>query len=109
MIPNPFEALGAGLTITISGVPVLFPPFLLNLLAEPIMYMITYVVVGMYYDRGSEPALGSILYLLFYCVHTFVLWLMSLADFSILAVGSLIFVYIGGHIFINRLRYSIFA
>ena len=41
-IPNPFEALGEGLTILVGESPILLSPTLLNWFAEPIMYLITY-------------------------------------------------------------------
>ena len=75
-IPNPFEALGEGLTITIGEAPLLLPPELLNWIADPIIAAITFAVVGLYYIKGSEPALGSILYMVFYAVHIGLLYLL---------------------------------
>ena len=51
-VPNPFEVIGEGRIITISNAPVLLSPILLNWLVEPIVHAITFIVVGMYYDRG---------------------------------------------------------
>ena len=65
-LPNPFEALGDGLIVNIGETPMAFPPEILNWIAEPFMHVVTFAVVGLYYDRGSAPALGSFLYLLFY-------------------------------------------
>ncbi len=92
-VPNPFEVLGEGLIITISNAPVLLSPILLNWLVEPIVHAITFIVVGMYYDRGSEPALGSFLYLVFYCLHIFILWLMSKLGFTLWAVMIILMIY----------------
>ena len=94
-LPNPFEALGDGLIVNIGETSILLPPGVLNWVAEPFMHMVTFVIVGLYYDRGSAPALGSFLYLLFYCVHTFLLWLMSLAGFDTWAVVLIIVTYVG--------------
>lgn len=96
-IPNPFDALGDGLVVNIGETQILLPPGVLNWVAEPFVHVVTFSVVGLYYDRGSAPALGSFLYLLFYCVHTFLLWLMSLAEFSTWAVVLIILLYVGVH------------
>lgn len=103
-IPNPFDALGDGLIVNIEETSILLPPGVLNWVAEPFMHMVTFVIVGLYYDRGSAPALGSFLYLLFYCVHTFLLWLMSLAGFSTWAVVVIVALYIACHMGLTKLR-----
>ena len=103
-LPNPFEALGDGLIVNIGETSILLPPGVLNWVAEPIMHMVTFAIVGLYYDRGSAPALGSFLYLLFYCVHTFLLWLMSLAGFSTWAVVVIVVLYIACHMSLTKLR-----
>ena len=103
-IPNPFDALGDGLVVNLRDTPILLPPGVLNWVAEPIMHMVTFAIVGLYYDRGSAPALGSFLYLLFYCVHTFLLWLMSLAGFSTWAVVVIVVLYIACHMSLTKLR-----
>ena len=103
-IPNPFEALGDGLVINMGKTSMLLPPEALNWVAEPFMHGITFVIVGLYYDRGSAPALGSFLYLIFYCIHTFLLWLMSLAGFSTWAVVVIVALYIACHMGLTKLR-----
>ena len=103
-IPNPFDALGEGLVVNIRETSLLLPPEVLNWVEEPFMHMVTFVIVGLYYDRGSAPALGSFLYLLFYCVHTFLLWLMSLAGFSTWAVVVIVALYIACHVGLTKLR-----
>lgn len=55
IIPNPFGNLEYGL--------------LINIMAEPILHIITFGVVGLFYNTGSAPAFGSFLYLLFYIIH----------------------------------------
>ncbi len=103
-IPNSFDALGDGLIVNIGETSILLPPGVLNWVAEPIMHMVTFAIVGLYYDRGSAPALGSFLYLLFYCVHTFLLWLMSMAGFSTWAVVVIVVLYIACHMSLTKLR-----
>lgn len=103
-IPNPFEALGDGLMITLDGSPILLSPEILNWIAEPVMFSVTFGVVGLYYERGSAPVIGSLLYLLFYCVHTFILWILStvrFAEWAIILVGIL---YIGCHVGLKSIR-----
>ena len=75
-MPNPFEALREGLPIMLGDSSLILSPELLNWLADPIIFTITFFVVGLYYAKGSEPALGSILYMLFYAIHIGLLYLM---------------------------------
>ena len=103
-IPNPFDALGDGLVVNIGETQILLPSGVLNWVAEPFVHVVTFSVVGLYYDRGSVPVLGSFLYLLFYCVHTFLLWLMSLVGFSTWAVVVIVALYIACHVGLTKLR-----
>ena len=98
VIPNPFEALGDGITIMIGDAPLLLTPEILNWIADPIIAAITFGVVGLYYIKGSEPALGSILYMVFYAVHIGLLYLM-LSVYPIVWLMVLIgVIYMGLHI-----------
>lgn len=106
-LSNPFDALGEGLAIFLGESPLLLSPNLLNWFAEPIMHLITYIIVGLYYERASCPALGSFLYLLFYCIHTWIIWLMSLAGFDTWAVVLIIVTYVGCHIGLTKLRWCV--
>lgn len=56
--------------------PLLLTPEILNWIADPIIGTFTFCVVGLYYIKGSKPALGSILYMFFYAVHIGLLYLM---------------------------------
>ena len=103
-LPNPFEALGDGLTVNIGEALILLTPRVLNLLAEPFMHAVAFAIVGLYYHRGSDPAVGSFLYLLFYCIHTFLLRLMSLSGFATWAVLLIIVLYIVCHMGLKNLR-----
>lgn len=97
-ISNPFEALGDVVLVNIGEIPVLLPPEVLNWIAEPFIHIVTFRVVGLYYNRGRAPVVGSLLYLLFYCIHIFLLWLLSVAGFATWAIISMIVIYIGGHV-----------
>lgn len=105
-IPNPFEVLGEG--VNIGERVMVIPPEVLNWGVEPLMYVVTFEVVGLYYDRGSAPAFGSFLYLLFYCIHTFLLWLILLAGFATWVIALVIVLYIGCHAGVKMLRNSYF-
>jgi len=99
-VPNPFESLGDGLIDITGEIQIMLFPEILNLVAEPFIYVVTFAVVGLYYGRGTAPAFGSLLYLVFYCIHIFLLWLMSLAGFAIWAVVSIIVLYVICHVLI---------
>ncbi len=97
-IPNPFEALGDGITIMIGEAPLLLTPEILNWIADPIIAAITFGVVGLYYIKGSEPALGSILYMVFYAAHIGLLYLMLSVCPIVWLMVLIGVVYIGLHI-----------
>lgn len=103
-IANPFEALGDGLTVNIGESSTLLSPWMLNIIAEPFIHLATYGIVGFYYERGEEPLVGSILYLIFYCVHIFLLWLTSLTGFAMWAIVLIVIIYVGLHIALFRLK-----
>ena len=76
-LPNPFECFGEKAA-------------LYNWLAGFILAPITYILVGMIYDKESFPALGSLLYLLTYIGLTGLLWLLGLTSFAWWAILSMI-------------------
>ena len=102
-LSNPFEALGEGLMVNVGDGKILISPELLNWIAEPFMHTVTYAIVGVFYDRGDDPAIGSFLYLLFYCIHTFLIWLMSLTGFAAWAVIIIVILYIGVHFVLREI------
>ena len=76
-MPNPFESMPNGMWI------------LVNYIIEPILHTITYAEVGIFYKKGSFPALGSILYLLFYSLHVGIIYVIvyfKLSNVKIIAV-----------------------
>ena len=84
-LPNPFDCFG-------------YNAVLINWIAEPILQVIAYALVGLVYCRGSFPALGSILYLITYAALVGILWLMGIFTFAwwwvaiiIVALGAIIF------------------
>ena len=103
-LPNPFDALGEGLAVNVETGPILIPPEVLNWIAEPLMHTITFAIVGLYYNRGDAPVVGSFLYLIFYCVHTFLIWLMSLAGFATWVIILIVILYVGFHLVLREIR-----
>lgn len=68
-LPNPFECFG---DIGVFS----------NWCAGIILAPLSYALVGLVYQRGSAPAVGSLLYLLAYSGLTAILWLLGLFSFS---------------------------
>lgn len=93
LIPNPFKVLGEGKIVNIGEMSILLPPELLNIIAEPIMHIVTFSVVGLFYARGNNPIWGSGLYLFVYGVHILLIWLMAKFGFSIAICVAVIFAY----------------
>lgn len=67
-LPNPFECFGDS-------------ALLINWIAGIVMAPITYLIVGLVYDKGSEPAVGSLLYLVTYTLLTGILMVMGIFSF----------------------------
>lgn len=92
-LPNPFECFGESAA-------------LINWIAEPIMQVLAYAIVGLFYVKGSAPALGSLAYLVTYAATVGFLWLCGLFSFAwwwvALMVIALILV-IGGFIWLSSL------
>lgn len=80
LLPNPFAALPNG--------------ELYNGLATIILVPITFFIVGLFYKRGSAPAVGSFLFLVFYLIHTFILMLCGVFNFNEIACAAIIVIYI---------------
>lgn len=103
-LPNPFEPLGNSITINISGAEIPISPIILNGLMEPILIIITYSVVGLYYSSSEKkPAKGSFLYLIFYIIHVGLLYLMSKAGFAEWAVIAIIAIYAIAHFVVRSI------
>jgi hypothetical protein len=98
ILPNPFENLPHNVVVTISGIPIVLTPDILNLIASAVLPTITFVVVGVYYTKGKFPGLGSFLFLVFYIIHVGLLALMALAQFATWAVVMIIVLYIACHV-----------
>lgn len=80
--PNPFECFGDS-------------ALLINWIAGIVMAPITYLIVGLVYDKGSEPAVVSLLYLVTYALLTGVLCVMSIFSFAWWWILTLVVAFIG--------------
>ncbi len=68
-LPNPFECFGDKAVIY-------------NWIAEPVIHLIAFGITGLFYSRGSEPATGSMIYLVVYVCLIGILKAMSLFSFA---------------------------
>ena len=68
-LPNPFDCFGEQAAF-------------LNIIAEPIIIALAYVLVGCVYKKASNPALGSILFLITYAILVGVLRLFGIFHFA---------------------------
>lgn len=80
ILPNPFESLQNGI--------------LINFAAEPVIHAVTFGIVGLFYSRGSEPSIGSFLYLVFYCINIGLILLWSILGATVIAGVLLTAVYV---------------
>ena len=83
-VSNPFEN---------AAIEVPFGPVFFNLIIGAALVPITYMVVGIFYKRRSSPAVGSMLFLMFYLVHNGLLVLMSKAEFNKIIIGIILVAY----------------
>ena len=68
-LPEPFECCGD-------------LAWLYNLIAEPIIHVVAFGLVGMMYNRGDFPPLGSFLYLVAYAMIVWLLSVMGIFSFA---------------------------
>lgn len=87
ILPNPFEPLGEWFQIALGSVQLAMSPELANIILEPILYVVTFMLVKLYYKSGEDdPAIGSFCYFILYCVHIGMVYLMSCFDFNQIAI-----------------------
>lgn len=79
-LPNPFANIKYG--------PII------NFIIEPFLQIITFGIVGLFYQRGSAPAWGSFLYLFFYATHTCLIILCSIFNFTPIAISIIVILYV---------------
>ena len=103
-MPNPFEILGEGVTVILNEVPIFLTPDILNWIAGLGLPAFTFLIVGLYYIGGSAPAAGSLLYMIFFCAHTGILYLMCLAYPTSWLVILIVVVYFGLHLVVLTMK-----
>lgn len=92
-LPNPFESMERGT--------------LINWCVGTVLAPITFSIVGLFYERGSEPAWGSLLYLFFYLLHTGIVILCGKFGFTPVANVTAIVLYcvlLSSLVFRNKIR-----
>ena len=93
VLPNPFECFGDN-------------AILYNWIAEPILHVVAYTLVGLVYCKGSFPAWGSFLYLITYSALVGILWVFGIFSFAwwwiLLIVVGAIAIFIGIGWLINK-------
>lgn len=102
-LPNPFEPLG-DIVFTIADIPFTITPDILNIIMEAPLHAFTFAVVGLYYLKGSFPAIGSIFYLLFYVIHVFLIYVCSWFGFSWVVIAVVLSIYFLFHLIINIVK-----
>lgn len=80
------------------------------LFGEAILVAVTFGVVSLYYQKGKcNPAIGSLLYLIFYVIHIGLIQIMSSVGFNLFAVIPLLAAYIALHIGLHKLKKLLFS
>ena len=69
VLPNPFMCFGEKAAV-------------INWIAEPIMQIVAYLLVGLVYQKGDMPAVGSALFLVTYAALVGILWLLGIFRFA---------------------------
>ena len=86
-LPNPFECFGEKAA-------------LINWIAEPIIQVVAYGIVGLFYLKGSNPFLGSLAFLAVYTIAIGILWVLGIFSFAwwwiLIIVVTLLVLFAGG-------------
>ena len=82
ILPNPFECFGDKAII-------------INWIAEPIIQIAAYLLVGLVYQKGSNPGFGSFLFLLTYALIVGILWVLGIFKFALWWILILVIAFIG--------------
>lgn len=94
-LPNPFENLKYGVII--------------NLMIEPLLHIIIFGIVGLFYEKSSAPAWGSFLYLFFYAAHTCLIMICSIFNFDKITIIVITILYIAILITLIALKNKLFT
>jgi hypothetical protein len=105
LLPNPFEVWGVAKTLSIGEFQIPVPTLAINIICgQFILYPAAFLVTKKYYTKGVDsPVKGSVIFLLFYCIFTGLVYLMSMAKFAKWAIISIIMAYIVLHCLVHFL------
>ena len=88
VLPNPFTPFGNNAE-------------LINLLVGGVFVPLSYFMVGLIYERGSEPAWGSILFTVVYAINTGVTYLVCMAYPSTWLMTLIVVAYFALYLFVS--------
>ena len=87
VLPNPFTPFGDSAD-------------LINLIVGGVFVPLSYFMVGLIYERGSEPAWGSILFTIAYAINTGITYLVCLAYPTVWLMTLIAIAYFALYLFI---------
>lgn len=90
-LPNPFECFGD-------------MALLYNWVAGFVLTPVSFTLVGLVYQSGEAPALGSFLYLITYALLTGILWVLGQFSFAWWAIAGMIAIIIGAVFLLSKIR-----
>lgn len=80
---------------------------LMDIVREFVLWKLTYAIVGWYYGKNSNPAFGSLLYLIFYIVHSILFAVLINYDWKISAIILCVVIYSVVHVVIAKLSNTV--
>ena len=105
--PNPFESLQEQ-TIVIQGIEIPLNPEIINYIAELALFPLTFTVVGLYYKKSDKkPVKGSLLYLLFYLFHVYLLQRVVIGGFTSTVFAETIAIAVAAYIFVGIVNHLV--
>ena len=90
VLPNPFDCFGD-------------KALFINHIAEPVIIVVAYFLVGLVYKKGSVPAIGSLLFLATYATIVGILGLLGLFKFAWWWILVLVVSFVGSIILLRKL------
>lgn len=90
VLPNPFDCFGD-------------KALFINHIAEPVIIVVAYFLVGFVYKKGSAPAIGSLLFLVTYATIVVILWVLGLFRFAWWWILVLVVAFVGSIILLRKL------
>lgn len=104
LISNPFKSIVFESSCFFDDAINLLLPKYLSLIAEPFLSFFTFNIVGIYYRNRKFPAIGSILYLFFYFLHSSILSLIVRVNFEKMTLFIVFITYVSFHFIMFKLK-----